>query len=307
MNTIKIQVGNDVKLRIRPTYQDKTPISTSSLTKVAVYVGTEGHYAPVSSSIPNAEWIEFTIPSSYVVGKYNVRLIAVMAGSNLQCTYENLFEIVPYGNDINYAEYVTDFVMVGMSSAQVNALVNELNDLIEYYNQRLEDIAAAPEQFADLVSMLQELVNNISNVATKDDVQTILTALSVTEAEVTNLLTELDNQASSTTNLSTEQDSASTNPSTYSDNEQPCKEHNDSHPQMGDRQTNRNPCGYCWCPQRSRFRRIQSQCSAIISQCRRLVRRKRSINCRLSRIRCRKRSIYRQFRILRRRKRSQRS
>ena len=219
MNTIKIQVGNDVKLRIRPTYQDKTPISTSSLTKVAVYVGTEGHYAPVSSSIPNAEWIEFTIPSSYVVGKYNVRLIAVMAGSNLQCTYENLFEIVPYGNDINYAEYVTDFVMVGMSSAQVNALVNELNDLIEYYNQRLEDIAAAPEQFADLVSMLQELVNNISNVATKDDVQTILTALSVTEAEVTNLLTELDNQASSTTNLSTEQDSASTNPSTYSDNE----------------------------------------------------------------------------------------
>ena len=219
MNTIKIQVGNDVKLRIRPTYQDKTPISTSSLTKVAVYVGTEGHYAPVSSSIPNAEWIEFTIPSSYVVGKYNVRLIAVMAGSNLQCTYENLFEIVPYGNDINYAEYVTDFVMVGMSSAQVNALVNELNDLIEYYNQRLEDIAAAPEQFADLVSMLQELVNNISNVATKDDVQTILTALSVTEAEVTNLLTELDNQASSTTNLSTEQDSESTNPSTYSDNE----------------------------------------------------------------------------------------
>ena len=201
MNTIKIQVGNDVKLRIRPTYQDKTPISTSNLSKVAVYVGTEGHYTPVSSTIPNGEWIEFTIPSSYVVGKYNVRLIAVMAGSNLQCTYENLFEIVPYGNDINYAEYLTDFVMVGMSSAQVNALVNELNDVIEYYNQRLEDIAAAPEQFADLVSMLQELVNNISSVATKDDVQTVLNALSVTEAEVTNLLTELDNQASSTTNL----------------------------------------------------------------------------------------------------------
>ena len=218
MNTIKIQVGNDVKLRIRPTYQDKTPISTANLTKVAVYVGTEGHYAPVSSTIPNAEWIEFTIPSSYVVGKYNVRLIAVMAGSNLQCTYENLFEIVPYGNDINYAEYVTDFVMVGMSSAQVNALVNELNDLIEYYNQRLEDIAAAPEQFADLVSMLQELVNNISNVATKDDVQTILTALSVTEAEVTNLLTELDNQSAST-NLLSESDSASTNHSNASDNE----------------------------------------------------------------------------------------
>ena len=218
MNTIKIQVGNDVKLRIRPTYQDKTPISTSNLTKVAVYVGTEGHYAPVSSTIPNAEWIEFTIPSSYVVGKYNVRLIAVMAGSNLQCTYENLFEIVPYGNDINYAEYVTDFVMVGMSSAQVNALVNELNDLIEYYNQRLEDIAAAPEQFADLVSMLQELVNNISNVATKDDVQTILTALSVTEAEVTNILTELDNQSAST-NLLSESDSASTNHSNASDNE----------------------------------------------------------------------------------------
>ena len=218
MNTIKIQVGNDVKLRIRPTYQDKTPISTANLTKVAVYVGTEGHYAPVSSTIPNAEWIEFTIPSSYVVGKYNVRLIAVMAGSNLQCTYENLFEIVPYGNDINYAEYVTDFVMVGMSSAQVNALVNELNDLIEYYNKRLEDIAAAPEQFADLVSMLQELVNNISNVATKDDVQTILTALSVTEAEVTNLLTELDNQSAST-NLLSESDSASTNHSNASDNE----------------------------------------------------------------------------------------
>ena len=218
MNTLKIQVGNDVKLRIRPTYQDKTPISTSSLTKVAVYVGTEGHYAPVSSTIPNAEWIEFTIPSSYVVGKYNVRLIAVMAGSNLQCTYENLFEIVPYGNDINYAEYVTDFVMVGMSSAQVNALVNELNDLIEYYNHRLEDIAAAPEQFADLVSMLQELVNNISNVATKDDVQTILSALSVTEAEVTNLLTELDNE-SATTNILSESDSASPNPSTSSDNE----------------------------------------------------------------------------------------
>ena len=218
MNTIKIQVGNDVKLRIRPTYQDKTPISTSSLTKVAVYVGTEGHYAPVSSTIPNAEWIEFTIPSSYVVGKYNVRLIAVMAGSNLQCTYENLFEIVPYGNDINYAEYVSDFVMVGMSSAQVNALVNELNDLIEYYNQRLEDIAAAPEQFADLVSMLQELVNNISNVATKDDVQTILTALSVTEAEVTNLLTELDNQ-SAAANLLSESDSSSANHSNASDNE----------------------------------------------------------------------------------------
>ena len=218
MNTIKIQVGNDVKLRIRPTYQDKTPISTSNLTKVAVYVGTEGHYAPVSSTIPNAEWIEFTIPSSYVVGKYNVRLIAVMAGSNLQCTYENLFEIVPYGNDINYAEYLTDFVMVGMSSAQVNALVNELNDLIEYYNQRLEDIAAAPEQFADLVSMLQELVNNISNVATKDDVQTILNALSVTEAEVTNLLTELDNKSAST-NLLSESDSASTNHSNASDNE----------------------------------------------------------------------------------------
>ena len=205
-------------MRIRPTYQDKTPISTSNLTKVAVYVGTEGHYAPVSSTIPNAEWIEFTIPSSYVVGKYNVRLIAVMAGSNLQCTYENLFEIVPYGNDINYAEYVTDFVMVGMSSAQVNALVNELNDLIEYYNQRLEDIAAAPEQFADLVQMLQELVNNISNVATKDDVQTILNALSVTEAEVTNLLTELDNQSAST-NLLSESDSASTNHSNASDNE----------------------------------------------------------------------------------------
>ena len=218
MNTLKIQVGNDVKLRIRPTYQDKTPISTSSLTKVAVYVGTEGHYAPVSSTIPNAEWIEFSIPSSYVVGKYNVRLIAVMAGSNLQCTYENLFEIVPYGNDINYAEYVTDFVMVGMSSAQVNALVNELNDLIEYYNKRLEDIAAAPEQFADLVQMLQELVNNISNVATKDDVQTILSALSVTEAEVTNLLTELDNQSAST-NLLSESDSASANPLTASDNE----------------------------------------------------------------------------------------
>ena len=218
MNTLKIQVGNDVKLRIRPTYQDKTPISTSSLTKVAVYVGTEGHYAPVSSTIPNAEWIEFSIPSSYVVGKYNVRLIAVMAGSNLQCTYENLFEIVPYGNDINYAEYVTDFVLVGMSSAQVNALVNELNDLIEYYNQRLEDIAAAPEQFADLVQMLQELVNNISNVATKDDVQTILSALSVTEAEVTNLLTELDNQSESA-NLLSESDSASANPSNASDNE----------------------------------------------------------------------------------------
>ena len=218
MNTLKIQVGNDVKLRIRPTYQDKTPISTSSLTKVAVYVGTEGHYTHVSSTIPNAEWIEFTIPSSYVVGKYNVRLIAVMAGSNLQCTYENLFEIVPYGNDINYAEYVTDFVMVGMSSAQVNALVNELNGLIEYYNQRLEDIAAAPEQFADLVSMLQELVNNISNVATKDDVQTILSALSVTEAEVTNLLTELDNQ-SATANLLSESDSASNNHSNASDNE----------------------------------------------------------------------------------------
>ena len=218
MNTLKIQVGNDVKLRIRPTYQDKTPISTASLTKVAVYVGTEGHYAPVSSTIPNAEWIEFTIPSSYVVGKYNVRLIAVMAGSNLQCTYENLFEIVPYGNDINYAEYVTDFVMVGMSSAQVNALVNELNDLIEYYNKRLEDIAAAPEQFADLVSMLQELVNNISNVATKDDVQTILSALSVTEAEVTNLLAELDNK-SAAANLLSESDSESTNPSTSSNNE----------------------------------------------------------------------------------------
>ncbi len=218
MNTLKIQVGNDVKLRIRPTYQDKTPISTSSLTKVAVYVGTEGHYAPVSSTIPNAEWIEFSIPSSYVVGKYNVRLIAVMAGSNLQCTYENLFEIVPYGNDINYAEYVTEFVMVGMSSAQVNALVNELNDLIEYYNQRLEDIAAAPEQFADLVSMLQELVNNISKVATKDDVQTILTEISVTEAEVTNLLNELDNQSAST-NLLSESDSSSANPSNASNNE----------------------------------------------------------------------------------------
>lgn len=218
MNTLKIQVGNDVKLRIRPTYQDKTPISTANLTKVAVYVGTEGHYAPVSSTIPNAEWIEFSIQSSYVVGKYNVRLIAVMAGSNLQCTYENLFEIVPYGNDINYAEYVTDFVMVGMSSAQVNALVNELNDLIEYYNKRLEDIAAAPEQFADLVQMLQELVNNISNVATKDDVKTIISALSVTEAEVTNLLTELDNQSESTS-LSTESDSASTNHSNNSSNE----------------------------------------------------------------------------------------
>ena len=103
-------------------------------------------------------------------------------------------EIVPYGNDINYAESLTVIVMVGRSSAQVNALVNELNDLIEYYNQRLEDIAAAPEQFADLVSMLQELVNNISNVATKDDVQTILSALSVTEAEVTNLLNSLDNE-----------------------------------------------------------------------------------------------------------------
>lgn len=112
---------------------------------------------------------------------------------------------MPYGNYINYDEYITDFVMVGMSSAQVNALVDELNDLIEYYNQRLEDIAAAPEQFADLVSMLQELVNNISNVATKDDVQTILNALSVTEAEVTNLLTELDNQSASTT-LSNEQE-----------------------------------------------------------------------------------------------------
>ena len=108
--------------------------------------------------------------------------------------------------------------MVGMSSAQVNALVNELNGLIEYYNQRLEDIAAAPEQFADLVSMLQELVNNISNVATKDDVQTILSALSVTEAEVTNLLTELDNQ-SATANLLSESDSASNNHSNASDNE----------------------------------------------------------------------------------------
>ena len=206
MNTIKIQVGNDVKLRIRPTYQDKTPISTSNLSKVSVYVGKEGHYVPVSSTIPNEEWIEFNIPSTYGQGNYNVRLIAVMQGGNLQCTYENLFEIVPYGNYINYDEYITDFVMVGMSSAQVNALVNELNELIEYYNKRLEDIAAAPEQFADLVSMLQELVNNISNVATKDDVQTILSALSVTEAEVTNLLTELDNQAASTTNLSTEQD-----------------------------------------------------------------------------------------------------
>lgn len=207
MNTIKIQVGNDVKLRIRPTYQDKTPISTSNLSKISVYVGKEGHYVPVSSTIPNEEWIEFNIPSTYGQGNYNVRLIAVMEGGNLQCTYENLFEIVPYGNYINYDEYITDFVMVGMSSAQVNALVNELSDLIEYYNQRLEDIAAAPEQFADLVSMLQELVNNISNVATKDDVQTILTALSVTEAEVANLLTELDNQ------------SASANPSTASDNE----------------------------------------------------------------------------------------
>ena len=218
MNTIKIQVGNDVKLRIRPTYQDKTPISTSNLSKVAVYVGKEGHYVPVSSSIPNTEWIEFNIPSSYGQGNYNVRLIAVMEGGNLQCTYENLFEIVPYGNYINYDEYITDFVMVGMSSAQVNALVNELNDLIEYYNKRLEDIAAAPEQFADLVSMLQELVNNISNVATKDDVQAILSALSVTEAEVTNLLTELDNQTSSTT-ISADSDSASTNPSTDSSNE----------------------------------------------------------------------------------------
>ena len=52
--------------------------------------------------------------------------------------------------------------------------------------------------------MLQELVNNISNVATKDDVQTILNALSVTEAEVTNLLTELDNKSAST-NLANEQ------------------------------------------------------------------------------------------------------
>ena len=218
MNTIKIQVGNDVKLRIRPTYQDKTPISTSNLTKVAAYVGKEGHYVPVSSTIPNEEWIEFSIPATYGQGNYNVRLIAVMEGGNLQCTYENLFEIVPYGNYINYDEYITDFVMVGMSSAQVNALVNELNDLIEYYNQRLEDIAAAPEQFADLVQMLQELVNNISNVATKDDVQTILTALSVTEAEVTNLLTELDGQAASTT-LSADSDSATTNPSTDSSNE----------------------------------------------------------------------------------------
>ena len=125
---------------------------------------------------------------------------------------------MPYGNYINYDEYITDFVMVGMSSNQVNALVNELNDLIEYYNKRLEDIAASPEQFADLVSMLQELVNNISNVATKDDVQTILSALSVTEAEVTNLLTELDNKTASTT-LSSESDSAFTNPSTASNNE----------------------------------------------------------------------------------------
>ena len=218
MNTIKIQVGNDVKLRIRPTYQDKTPISTSNLSKVSVYVGKEGHYVPVSSTVPNEEWIEFNIPSTYGQGNYNVRLIAVMEGGNLQCTYENLFEIVPYGNYINYDEYITDFVMVGMSSAQVNALVNELNDLIEYYNQRLEDIAASPEQFADLVSMLQELVNNISNVATKDDVQTILSALSVTEAEVTNLLTELDNQSSSTT-LSTDSDSSSANPSNGSSNE----------------------------------------------------------------------------------------
>lgn len=218
MNTIKIQVGNDVKLRIRPTYQDKTPISTANLTKVSVYVGKEGHYVPVSSTIPNTEWIEFNIPSTYGQGNYNVRLIAVMEGGNLQCTYENLFEIVPYGNYINYDEYITDFVMVGMSSAQVNALVNELNGLIEYYNKRLEDIAASPEQFADLVQMLQELVNNISNVATKDDVQTILTAISVTEAEVTNLLTELDNQSATTTLLS-ESDSASTNLSTSSDNE----------------------------------------------------------------------------------------
>ena len=218
MNTIKIQVGNDVKLRIRPTYQDKTPISTSNLSKVSVYVGKEGHYVPVSSTVPNEEWIEFNIPSTYGQGNYNVRLIAVMEGGNLQCTYENLFEIVPYGNYINYDEYITDFVMVGMSSAQVNALVNELNDLIEFYNQRLEDIAAAPEQFADLVSMMQELVNNISNVATKDDVQTILSALSVTEAEVTNLLTELDNQSSSTT-LSTDSDSSSANPSNGSSNE----------------------------------------------------------------------------------------
>ena len=217
MNTIKIQVGNDVKLRIRPTYQDKTPISTSNLSKVSVYVGKEGHYVPVSSTIPNEEWIEFNIPSTYGQGNYNVRLIAVMEGGNLQCTYENLFEIVPYGNYINYDEYITDFVMVCMSSAQVNALVNELNDLIEHYNKRLEDIAAAPEQFADLVSMLQELVNNISNVATKDDVQTILNALSVTEAEVTNLLTELDNQASTT--LLSESDSTSTNHSNSSNNE----------------------------------------------------------------------------------------
>ena len=175
---VPIQIGTEVRLKVQPRLTDGSIFNVEALQDIVIKVA--GAKTVYEHTIEDG-FISLILPATEVEGVYDVFMYATIDDRPVCCAWNDLYSRVRYSNCINYDEYRCDFLVIGSTDEELEAMKRAAEAKKQDYIEAHAEAVAARDTYI-------RKAESLDGVAKETTSQTILAKLDAIHIDLTPVL-----------------------------------------------------------------------------------------------------------------------
>lgn len=175
---VPIQIGTEVRLKVQPRLTDGSIFDVEALQDIIIKVA--GAKTVYEHTIEDG-FISLVLPATEIEGVYDVFMEATIDDRPVCCAWNDLYSRVRYSNCINYDEYRCDFLVIGSTDEELEAMKRAAEAKKQDYIEAHAEAVAARDAYIAKTEVLD-------GVAKETTSQTILSKLDAIHIDLTPVL-----------------------------------------------------------------------------------------------------------------------
>lgn len=175
---VPIQIGTEVRLKVQPRLTDGSIFDVEALQDIVIKVA--GAKTVYEHTIEDG-FISLILPATEIEGVYDVFMYATIDDRPVCCAWNDLYSRVRYSNCINYDEYRCDFLVIGSTDEELEAMKRAAEAKKQDYIEAHAEAVAARDAYI-------RKAESLDGVAKETTSQTILAKLDAIHIDLTPVL-----------------------------------------------------------------------------------------------------------------------
>lgn len=164
---VPIQIGTEVRLKVQPRLTDGSIFDVEALQDIVIKVA--GAKTVYEHTIEDG-FISLILPATEIEGVYDVFMYATIDERPVCCAWNDLYSRVRYSNCINYDEYRCDFLVIGSTDEELEAMKRAAEEKKQDYIEAHAEAIAARDTYIRKAESLDGVAKETKATENKEEI-----------------------------------------------------------------------------------------------------------------------------------------